>query len=338
MRSAGESMSKAAGETAQLNKDIRESMFKQQIAMQTSMAEELRAIRASDEERLTKIEKLVDEKLQSSLQKRIGESFSMVSEQLERVYKGIGEMQSLAGSVGDLKRVLQNVSVRGAWGEARLEAILRENLTAGEYLTNTPVMPNTAERVEFAIRLPGSNDTPVLLPVDSKFPQADYEKLTEANEAGDAAQIEKCRNALARAIMIEAKRISDKYIHPPYTTDFAVMFLPTEGLFASVMTINGIADEMQRKYRVIPSGPTTFTALVTSLRMGFRTLAVEQRTTEIWELLGHVREEFYLFGESLDKARKRLEQASGELDGAANRTKAINKTLSDLDTLPGPGK
>lgn len=336
IRQAGDAITHTAAEAQKLNRDIRESALQQQLAVLNALDEKLRQLQTSNEARLDKIRATVDEKLQSTLQQRLGESFKQVSDQLERVYKGLGEMKSLAGNVGDLKRVLQNVTVRGAWGEARLEAILQDNLTESQFLRNTTVEPGATERVEFAIVLPGNNDEKVLLPVDSKFPQADYDRLTAAAEQADKQMLDTARMALGKALLTEAKRISSKYIKPPYTTDFAIMFLPTEGLFAEAMHIPGLADQMQRDLRVIPAGPTTCTALVTSLQMGFRTLAVEQRSAEVWKLLGSVRKEFLLFGESIEKTRRRLEQASTELDGAVSRSRSINRRLADAENPDVP--
>lgn len=335
IRAASETIARTAQETQKLNRDIRESALQQQISMQSTIDERLRQLQISNEAKLDRINAVVDEKLQSTLNRRLGESFKQVSDQLERVYKGLGEMQNLAGSVGDLRRVLQNVTVRGAWGEARLEAIISENLSESQFLRNTAVEPEASERVEFAIVLPGNKDEKILLPVDSKFPQADYERLSAAAQDGDRQALENARTALGRALMTEAKRIASKYIRPPYTTDFAVMFLPTEGLFAEAMHIPGLAEQMQRTLRVIPAGPTTFTALLTSLQMGFRTLAVEQRSAEVWKLLGNVRKEFLLFGESIEKTRRRLDQASSELDGALSRSRSINRRLADVEN-PDP--
>lgn len=335
IRAASETIARTAQETQRLGRDIRENALQQQISMQNAIDERLRQLQSSNEARLDKISAAVDEKLQSTLNRRLGESFKQVSDQLERVYKGLGEMQNLAGNVGDLKRVLQNVTVRGAWGEARLEAIITETLSESQFLRNTTVEPGANERVEFAIVLPGSKDEQILLPVDSKFPQADYERLTAAAQEADKAALEAARTALGRALMTEAKRIATKYIRPPHTTDFAVMFLPTEGLFAEAMHIPGLAEQMQRTLRVIPAGPTTFTALITSLQMGFRTLAVEQRSAEVWKLLGNVRKEFLLFGESIEKTRRRLDQASSELDGALSRSRSINRRLADVEN-PDP--
>ncbi len=335
IRQSSELLASSAQETQKLNRDIRENALQQQIAMQNALDEKLRQLQESNEKKLDSIRTTVDEQLQTTLQRRIGESFRQVNDQLERVYKGLGEMHSLAGNVGDLKRVLQNVTVRGAWGEARLEAIISENLAESQFARNTAVEPGASERVEFAIVLPGTGDEPILLPVDSKFPQADYERLVQASENADKQALDAARGALARALTTEAKRISTKYIKPPHTTDFAIMFLPTEGLFAEIMHIPGLTEQIQRNFRVIPAGPTTFTALLTSLQMGFKTLAVEQRSAEVWKLLGQVRKDFSSFGASIEKTRQRLEQATSELDSAVSRSHTITRRLADVEN-PDP--
>lgn len=280
----------------------------------------------------------VDGQLQQALENRLGDSFRQVREQLERVYKGLGEMQRLAGSVGDLKKVLAGVKTRGIWGETRLAALLEENLTPEQYLADTPVEPGAKERVEFALRLPGrGQDAPVLLPIDAKFPLEDYERLQQASQEGDKEQVDKCAQALERSVLTEAKRIAGKYIRPPYTTDFAVLFLPTEGLYAEALRRPGLAQRAQREYHILLAGPTTLSALLTSLQTGFQTLAVEQRSREIWRLLGSVRAEFTRFGELLDRTRQRLAQAGAELDAAASRSRSITRELNKIDTLPQPG-
>ena len=280
----------------------------------------------------------VDGQLQQALENRLGDSFRQVREQLERVYKGLGEMQRLAGSVGDLKKVLAGVKTRGIWGETRLAALLEENLTPEQYLADTPVEPGAKERVEFALRLPGrGHDAPVLLPIDAKFPLEDYERLQQASQEGDKELVDKCAQALERSVLTEAKRIAGKYIRPPYTTDFAVLFLPTEGLYAEALRRPGLAQRAQREYHILLAGPTTLSALLTSLQTGFQTLAVEQRSREIWRLLGSVRAEFTRFGELLDRTRQRLAQAGAELDAAASRSRSITRELNRIDTLPQPG-
>lgn len=343
IRRAVETLARTAQDTQALGQEMRENALKQQLALQEALDRKLTQLQASNAQKLEGIQRTVDEKLQTALQQRIGESFRQVSDQLERVYKGLGEMHTLAGSVGDLRRVLSNVAVRGAWGEARLSAIMEENLTEQQFRRNTTVEPGASERVEFALVLPGAEDSPILLPIDSKFPQADYERLLQACDSGDKTAVDNARSALGRVCLLEGKRIASKYIRPPYTTDFAIMFLPTEGLFAEVMRIPGLCDQLQRNHRVIPAGPTTFTALLTSLQMGFRTLAVEQRSAEVWKLLGQVRKDFAAFGSSIEKTRQRLEQATTELNGAVSRSHTITRRLADLespeavDNLPKSG-
>lgn len=280
----------------------------------------------------------VDGQLQQALETRLGDSFRQVGAQLERVYKGLGEMQRLAGSVGDLQKVLSGVKTRGIWGETRLAALLEENMAPDQYLADTPVEPGAKERVEFALRLPGrGQDAPVLLPIDAKFPLEDYERLQQASQEGDKEMVDKCAQALERSVLTEAKRIASKYIRPPYTTDFAVLFLPAEGLYAEVLRRPGLAQRAQREYHILLAGPTTLSALLTSLQTGFQTLAVERRSREIWQLLGSVRAEFARFGQLLDRTRQRLQQAGAELDAAASRSRSITRELNRIDTLPQPG-
>lgn len=331
IRESSEGLRSIVGDTASILHEIRENSLKEQLSIRQTVEKQLSEIRSANDQKLQEIERLVDDKLQHTLNSRISDSFKQVSDQLERVYRSLGEMQTLAINVGDLKKVLQNVTVRGAWGERRLEAILKENLAPSQYLNNTPVFPDSMERVEFAIILPGKGDNTVLLPVDSKFPQADYERITTAYESGDKKELENARNLLSQAVLAEGKRIASKYIKPPYTTDFAIMFLPTEGLFAEVVSKEGLADDLQRRYRIIPAGPTTFSALITSLQIGFRTIAIEQRSLEVWKLLGKIRSDFSSFGISIDAVRKRLEQASGELDSVSAKSRSISRHLNDAD-------
>lgn len=289
------------------------------------------------QKQMKELRESVDSQLQKTLENRLGESFRQVREQLERVYKGLGEMQRLAGSVGDLKKVLAGVKTRGIWGEVRLGALLEENLTPEQYLTDTPVEPGGKERVEFAVRLPGKGaSSPVLLPIDAKFPLEDYQRLQAASQGADQQLVEKCAQALERAVLTEAKRIAGKYLRVPHTTDFAVLFLPAEGLYAEVLRRPGLAERAQREHRVLIAGPTTLSALLTSLQMGFQTLAVEQRSEEIWRLLGTVRGEFLKFGEVLDRTRQHLAQAGADLDAATTRTRQISRQLSRVEQLPVP--
>ena len=287
--------------------------------------------------KLDEMRATVDEKLQSTLEKRLGENFKLVGENLEKVVRSLGEMQQMAASVGDLKRVLTNVKTRGTWGEYQLESILSSILEPSQYACNVAVTPGSQERVEFAIRLPGgrsSGEAPVWLPVDSKFPVEDYERLTLAAEQADAESVAASLKALAERVLGEARTISQKYISPPHTTDFAILFLPTEGLYAEVLRQPGLADKVQRESRVIFAGPTTIAALLNSLQMGFRTLAIEQRASEVWKVLRTAKSEFSKFGDVLSKVQKKLESASKEIEDTGVRTRAINRTLRDVEALP----
>jgi DNA recombination protein RmuC len=285
-------------------------------------------------EKLENMRRTVDEKLHETLNKRLGESFSLVNERLEQVYKGLGEMQNLATGVGDLKRVLSNVKTRGIWGEVQLGALLSQMLAPAQYAENVAVVPGSSERVEFAVILPGKDETnKVYLPIDSKFPLEGYERLLSASEGGDAAQVASAANDLCNAIRTEAKRISKKYIAPPHTTDFAVMFLATEGLYAEALRSRGLMEELQQNQRVLVAGPSTLSALLSSLQLGFRTLAIEQRSAEVWQLLGAVKTEFGRFSDLLDQTQQRLHQAGETIQKASARTRAINRRLRDVEAL-----
>ena len=287
-------------------------------------------------EKLEKMRQTVDEKLHETLNRRLGESFSLVNERLEQVYKGLGEMRTLANGVGDLKRVLTNVKTRGIWGEVQLGTLLSQVLAPGQYAENVQVIPGSAERVEFAIILPGTGeDQTVFLPIDSKYPVEAYERLLTAVDGGEAEAVNQASRELCAAIRTEAKRISQKYIEPPYTTDFAVMFLATEGLYAEAMRSRGLLEELQRKYRIVIAGPATLSALLNSLQVGFRTLAIEQRSAEVWQLLGAVKTEFGRFSDLLDQTQQRLRQAGETIEKAAVRTRAINRRLRDVEALGG---
>lgn len=294
-------------------------------------------IRKDTSLKLDEMRKTVDENLHTTLNKRLGESFSLVNERLEQVYKGLGEMRSLAVGVGDLKKVLTNVKTRGIWGEVQLGALLAEMLSERQYVANAAVRPDTQERVEYAIRLPGRDtDAPVLLPIDAKFPVESYERLVLALETGEREPAENARAAFLSALRKEAARISSKYIAPPYTTDFAVMFLPIEGLYAEALRLPGLAGDMQRDYRVVIAGPTTFSALINSLQMGFRTMAIEQRSAEVWQLLGSVKNEFADFAQLLDKTRQRLKQAADSIDSAARKSSSIQRRLRTVENVDTP--
>ena len=309
----------------ELNKNIGSRILETANIQQTSLANltninetKLDNIRKAVEDNLSKIQKdnndklekmriTVDEKLQGTLEKRLGESFKLVNDRLESVYKGLGEMQTLAQGVGDLKKVFTNVKSRGYWGEVQLSTILEQFLTNEQYDTNVKTRPSSNDLVEFAIKLPGKNDNEfVWLPVDSKFPIEDYSRLVDAEEAGDVSLVNECRKKLENSVKSFAKDIFDKYIEPPFTTDFGIMFLPTESLYCEVLKNTGLCELIAQKYRITVAGPTTFVALLNSLQMGFKTLAIEKRTSEVWQLLGMVKSEFTKFGDILDKTNKKL--------------------------------
>ena len=279
----------------------------------------------------------VDEKLQSTLERRLGESFQQVSLRLEQVHRGLGEMQTLAGGVGDLKRILSNVKNRGIWGEMQLGVLLRDLLAPEQFAENVAVKQGSAERVEFALKLPGSKDETVWLPIDAKFPQEDFQRLLEAREQADTAAADIALKQLERRLKSEARDIQNKYLCPPQTTDFAIMYLPIEGLFAEAVNLPGLLDELQRTYRVCVAGPTTLAALLNSLQMGFKTLAIEKRTGEVWRTIAAVKQDFVTFSLLLDKTKKKLQEASGHIDAAARRSRVINKRLDgrkdEEDTL-----
>lgn len=296
----------------------------------------LTAIQSDNADKLEAMRRTVDERLHASLEQRLGESFRLVSERLEQVHRGLGEMQSLAAGVGDLKRVLGNVKTRGTWGEIQLESLLAQLLTPEQFAANVAIRPESGERVDFAIRLPGKGEGgTVWLPIDAKFPLEDYQRLLEAQEQGATADIETAGRALETRLKNEAKAIREKYVVPPQTTDFALLYLPTEGLYAEALRRPGLADTLQREWRVSLAGPTTLAALLNSLQMGFRTLAIEQRSAEVWALLGTVKGEFAKFGEALAHTRKKLEEASSSIAKAETRTRQLSRRLRDVELLPG---
>ncbi|HEY0332254.1 MAG TPA: DNA recombination protein RmuC [Stenotrophomonas sp.] len=303
--------------------------------MRATLEQQLQALLADNASKLEQMRNTVDEKLQTTLNTRLDSSFKLVSERLEQVQRGLGEMQQLATGVGDLKRVLSNVKTRGGWGEVQLENILEQTLTSEQYARSVRVRADSAEAVDFAIRLPGRghDDTPVWLPIDAKFPREDYERLIDAQELGDQEQILVTGAQLERAIRVQAKSIGDKYIVPPHTTDFAVMFLPTEGLYAETIRRPGLVDLLQREYRVVIAGPSTVTALLNSLQMGFRTLAIEKRSSEVWGLLGAVKSEFGKFAGILEKAEKQINTVGKSLGEASRKTRTIERRLRGVETL-----
>lgn len=296
----------------------------------------LENIQKDNSEKLEKMRLTVDEKLHETLEKRLGDSFKLVSQRLELVHKGLGEMQTLASGVGDLKKVLQNVKTRGTWGEVQLGNLLEQFMTPDQYEKNVATKKNSNDRVEFAIKIPCKDDAlkNLWLPIDAKFPLEDFQSLMEAEERGDAMLIDKLSKALEFRIKSEAKDIRDKYLDPPYTTDFGILFLPIESLYAEVLRRPGLADMIQREYKVILTGPTTIAAIMNSLQMGFRTLAIEKRSSEVWSVLGVVKSEFGKFGDILEKTQKKLQEASNNIETAASKTRNIEKKLSKVQELP----
>ena len=314
-----------------------ESNQQRMDGLRATISEQLNEMREANEKKLEEMRRTVDEKLQGTLEKRLGESFKLVSERLDAVHKGLGEMQNLATGVGDLKNVLTNVKVRGTWAEYQLEAILEQVLTPEQFDRNVATREGSAERVEFAIRLPGRGDDPddcVWLPIDSKFPQEDYLRLAEAAREGDADSVAQSTKELLRSVTQSAKTISDKYLNPPQTTDFAVLYLPTEGLYAEVLRQPGLISQLQQDHRVVVSGPTTIAALLSSLRLGFRTLAIEKQASEVWQVLAAVKTEFGKFGGVLDKVKKQLATASNTIDETQTRTRVMARKLREVEQLP----
>jgi DNA recombination protein RmuC len=302
--------------------------------IRTTIENRLTAIQEDNSKKLEQMRATVDEKLEKTLQERLGQSFKLVSERLEQVYKGLGEMQSLASGVGDLKKVLSNVKTRGILGEIQLGAILEQMLSREQYCVNIATKPGSANVVEFAVKLPGDGVEPVLLPIDAKFPADAYSQLVDAYESGDAAAVDAAAQLLERRIKAFAKDIRDKYIEPPFTTDFGIMFLPFEGLYAEVVR-RGMLEMLQRDYKVSIAGPTTMAAILNSLQMGFRTLAIQKRSGEVWQVLGAVKSEFDKFGLVLQATQQRLEQANSELDKLVGvRTRQIQKRLMSVASLP----
>jgi len=361
-----ESAKQARTELATALKDFRDSLQKQmndmagfqkqqldsfaaQLANLTEKSEkkfdELRAavegkltqLQADNTAKLEEMRRTVDEKLQGTLDKRLGESFKLVSERLEQVHKGLGEMHTLASGVGDLKRVLTNVKTRGTWGEIQLGNLLEQILTPDQYARNVQTKPSSRETVDFALKLPGRDEQDgkvVWLPIDAKFPKEDYERLVEASERGDLEGVEQAAKELETRVRSQARDIRDKYLSPPHTTDFGLLYLPTEGLYAEVLRRPGLADVVQREQRVVITGPTTLAALLNSLQMGFRTLAIQQRSSEVWKVLGAVKTEFGKFGDMLDKVKKKLDETGNTIEEAAHRSRQLEKKLRKVEALP----
>ena len=305
--------------------------------LRETVESQLKSLQEDNAAKLEQMRAVVDEKLHATLEKRLGESFKLVSDRLEMVHKGLGEMQTLAVGVGDLKKVLTNVKTRGNFGEIQLGSLLEQLLTPEQYAANVATRPGSSQRVEFAIKLPGKSDVgeqPVWLPIDAKFPQEDYLRLLEAQEQGNPVLVEESSRQLERAVQLMARDIRDKYLAPPHTTDFGIMFLPTEGLYAEVLRRTGLCETLQRECRVVVTGPTTLAALLNSLQLGFRTLSIEKRSSEVWALLGAVKSEFATFGDILEKTKKKLQEAGNTIDAATVRSRAIERKLKNVQELP----
>ena len=301
--------------------------------MRETVEGRLKSLQEDNNQKLEKMRETVDEKLHTTLEKRLGESFKLVSERLEEVHKGLGEMQALASGVGDLKKVLTNVKTRGTWGQVQLENLLDQILTPEQYAKNVVTKRDSNDNVEFALKLPGK-DGIVWLPIDAKFPTEDYQRLVDAQEQGNLILIEEVGKALENRIKSEAKDIKEKYLDPPYTTDFGILFLSTEGLYAEILRRPGLYECLLRDYKVAITGPTTIAAFLNSLQMGFRTLAIEKRASEVWELLGVVKTEFSRFGDILDKTHKKLQEASNTIEDAAKKSRTIERKLRNVQALP----
>lgn len=330
----------ARGSARELREEVTKSIDATQASLDRvrgTLDQRVRELQEGNERKLDEMRRTVDEKLHDTLEKRLGESFKLVSDRLDTVHKGLGEMQQLATGVGDLKRVLTNVKARGTWAEVQLGAILEQVLTPDQFSKNVSIRPDTAERVEFAVRLPGPLDDTascVWLPIDSKFPQEDWLRLQDASDHGDVPGVQAASDALIRTVRGSAKEIHDKYVHPPASTDFAIMFLATEGLFAEVLRHPSVVSDLQQQYRVVVAGPTTLAAILTSLRMGFQTLVVEQRAAEVWRVLGAVKTEFGKFGDVLDKVQRQLTTASRTIEETGQRSRAMEKKLRSAERLP----
>jgi DNA recombination protein RmuC len=349
LKSFGDSLQASMSNIARLQKDqlesfgirlarLTESNENRLEALRNAIDGKLKQIQEDNSRQLEQMRATVDEKLQGTLEKRLGESFKQVSERLEQVHKGLGEMQTLATGVGDLKRVLTNVKTRGVWGEIQLEKLLEQILTPEQYERNVQTKENSSESVEFAIRLPGRGEQDgrevVWLPIDAKFPMEDYQRLVDAQDNAEPAAAEQAGKMLSTTIKNCAKTICEKYLNPPATTDFGIMFLPTEGLYAEVIRRTGLIEVLQRECRVIVAGPTTLAALLNSLQMGFRTLAIQKRSSEVWKLLGAVKAEFGKFGTILEGVKKRLDQASNTMDDVAKKSRSIERKLRSVEELP----
>jgi len=347
LKDFGDSLLARMAEIAGLQKNQLDT-FAKQLSTQTRTTEEkleqmrdtvekkLKTLQDENTKKLEQMRETVDEKLHATLEKRLGESFKLVSDRLEQVYKGLGEMQTLAAGVGDLKKVLSNVKTRGIWGEISLGFLIEQLFTPEQYAKNVATKKGSSERVEFAIRLPGrdKDEGEVWLPIDSKFPEADYTRLIDAQEKADPELVEESARSLEKFIKAEAKKINEKYIDPPNTTDFGIMFLPVESLYSEVLRRPGLFEQLQREFRITVTGPTTLAALLNSLQMGFRTLAIEKRSSEVWTVLGTVKTEFGKFGDILDKTQKKLQEASNTIETAARKSRTIERKLKNVQEMP----
>ncbi len=346
----GATLSQAAGQQVQQLQQLgeqqgqrlsetRQTVEHRLLALQTAVEQRLQSLAADNEKKLEQMRATVDEKLHATLEARLGESFKQVADRLEQVHKGLGEMQGLARDVGSLNRVLSNVKTRGIFGEVQLAGLLEQVFTPEQYATNVATVPGRSERVEFALRLPGripaagGAEAPIWLPIDAKFPREDYERLLEAHERADAPAVEAAAKAIEARLRTEARSIRDKYVSPPHTTDFAILFVPTEGLYAEALRRPGLVEALQREFKVMLAGPTTLLAVLNSLQMGFRTLALEKRSAEVWEVLGAVKTEFGKFGAILEKTRKKIDEAGKTLDDAGVRTRAMDRRLRSVEAL-----
>ena len=332
LNSTNQNLMSTMSQMGQNQTALLESMQRQVLLSTRNQEEKMNALRLENERQLSELRKTVDQRLSESLDQKLDSSFAQVSQRLESVYKGLGEMHTLASGVGDLKKVLTNVKTRGIWGEMQLGNLIRQMLSPGQYAENIATVPGSSERVEFAVCLPGQSGETIFLPVDSKFPQEDYLRLVEASQAGDVEGAENARKALEKRLKEEAKKIAVKYVSPPATTDFAIMFLPVEGLYAEALQSPDLIESLQRDYRIVVAGPGTFAAMLNTLQMGFRTLAIEKRSGEVWHLLGEIKTDFARFAEMLEATRRRLDQAGESIDSAVSRTRTIRRKLSDLET------
>ncbi|MCL2371508.1 DNA recombination protein RmuC [Candidatus Saccharibacteria bacterium] len=322
-------------ETSEHLEKLRENTQKQLDDLRDGNQRQLDTLRENNRDSLEKMRETVDEKLQASVEKRFNESFKSIAGQLEQVHKGLGEMQTLAVGVGNLKKVMEGVKTRGVYGEVQLDAILKDILTKEQYEENVTTIPGTRDSVEFAVRMPGrEDDANVWLPIDSKFPIENYSRLIEAYENGNKTAIEVAQKALGADVKAQAKKISEKYVQPPHTTDFGIMFVPTESLYAEILRIPGLFDEVRQKHRVTIVSPSTLTAFLNSLLLGFRTLAIEQRSSEVWELLGAVKTQFGKFGDLLAATKKKLEETANKIGAAETTSRTIERRLRDVETLP----